>query len=305
MPKPRILVIGEALIDIVREAAGAHVEHVGGSPANVAVGLARLDHRVRLATALGADQRGERIADHLTRRGVRLDKRSFTTHPTSTAQVTFDADHNATYEFDIHWNLAPVKVGARDVHIHAGSLATALDPGAAHAREAMARHHETATLSYDPNIRPGIMGDLDTVRAGVEDLLTVVDVVKASTDDIDLLYPERSVDDVIEHWLSLGPALVVLTRGPDGVTYRTRTGDPVSLPSTATAVVDTVGAGDSFMAGLLSGLMSLGLIGGPQARAALAQATPDAVRPAIERGLACSAVTVGYAGAYAPSLDEL
>ena len=305
MPKARILVIGEALVDIVREAAGAHVEHVGGSPANVAVGLARLDHPVRLATALGPDQRGERIADHLRRRGVQLSKRSFTTHPTSTAQVTFDADHNATYEFDIHWNLAPVKVGPSDVHIHAGSLATALAPGAAHARAAMAENRATATLSYDPNIRPGIMGDLDEIRSGVEDLLTVVDVVKASSDDVGLLYPGRSSEEVIEHWLSLGPALVVLTLGADGVAYRTRTGALASLPTHAATVVDTVGAGDSFMAGLLSGLVSRGLIGGPEARTALAEASTDEVRPAIERGLACSAVTVGYAGAYAPSLDEL
>ena len=305
MPKPRILVIGEALVDIVREAAGAHVEHVGGSPANVAVGLARLDHPVRLATALGADQRGERIAEHLTRHGVQLTKRSITSHPTSTAQVTFDPDHNATYEFDLHWNLAPVKVGARDVHIHAGSLATALAPGATHARAALAQNRETATLSYDPNIRPGIMGDIDAVRVGVEDLLSIVDVVKASSDDIALLYPDRSAQEVIEHWLSFGPALVVLTLGADGVAFRTRTGSMASLPTRATEVVDTVGAGDSFMAGLLSGLMSLSLIGGPQARAALAEASTDAVRPAIDRGLACSAVTVGYAGAYAPSLDEL
>lgn len=305
MPQPRILVIGEALVDIVREAAGAHVEHVGGSPANVAVGLARLDHPVRFATAIGADQRGERIADHLTRRGVRITKRSVTEHPTSTAQVTFDPDHNATYEFDIHWHLAPVKVGRRDTHIHAGSLATALEPGATQARATMARHRETATVSYDPNVRPGIMGDLDTVRDGVEELLSVVDVVKASSDDVELLYPDRPAEDVVEHWLSLGPALVVLTRGPDGVTFRTRSGEPLSLPTRASTVVDTVGAGDSFMAGLLSGLASLGLIGGPQARAALAEASTDAVRPAVERGLACSAVTVGYAGAYAPSLDEL
>ena len=305
MPQPRILVIGEALIDIVREASGAEAEHVGGSPANVAVGLARLEHPVRLATAVGGDERGERIVEHLTARGVELTAGSVTSHPTSTAQVTFDADRNATYEFDIHWNLAPVPVESDDVHLHAGSLATALEPGAGQAREAMATSREAATLSYDPNIRPGIMGDLESVKDGVEDLLTIVDVVKASSDDVELLYPGRSVEEVIDHWLSLGPALVVLTRGADGVTYRTRSSKPVSLPTGAGTVVDTVGAGDSFMAGLLSGLMSLGLLGGPRARSALTAASTDDVRPAIERGLSCSAVTVGHAGAYAPSPDEL
>ena len=163
MPQPRILVIGEALVDIVREAAGAHVEHVGGSPANVAVGLARLDHPVRFATAIGADQRGERIADHLTRRGVRITKRSVTEHPTSTAQVTFDPDHNATYEFDIHWHLAPVKVGRRDTHIHAGSLATALEPGQP---DGDVRGAAPAVL----DVRPGsLTDDVDESLADDED----------------------------------------------------------------------------------------------------------------------------------------
>ena len=305
MPKPRVLVIGEALVDIVRESAGAHIEHVGGSPANVAMGLARLDHRVRLATTLGRDQRGERIADHLERHGVKVAKGSFTDEPTSTAQVTFDADQNASYEFDISWNLAPVKVGKRVGHLHAGSLATALAPGAARAREAMSTHRHQVTLSYDPNIRPGIMGDLDRIRADVEEIIPIVDVIKASSDDIEVLYPGRAAEDVLDHWLGLGPALAVLTQGPDGVIYRSRGGGVVSLPTLAPSVVDTVGAGDSFMAGLISGLLAQGLLGGPEGRAALAQASEDEIRHAIDRGLATSGVTVGRAGAYAPSLDEL
>lgn len=305
MPKPRVLVIGEALIDIVREAAGAHVEHVGGSPANVAVGLARLDHKVRLATAIGADERGRRIMAHLQRHRVRLTKSSLTTEPTSTAAVTFDTDHNATYEFDVTWNLAPVKVGKRTTHIHAGSLATVLEPGAARARAVLQDKHSTATLSYDPNIRPGIMGDIDEVRTGVEDLMPIIDVVKASEDDVQILYPDQEVEDVIAAWLGLGPSLVVITRGAAGATFRTRTGALLTLPTHAQQVVDTVGAGDSFMAGLISGLFSLELLGGPQARAALSEASSEDVAPAVERGLATSAVTVAYAGAYAPSLDEL
>lgn len=305
MPQPRILVIGEALMDIVTEAGGARTEHVGGSPANVAVGLARLDHKVRLATTLGQDERGSRIRVHLERHGVEPEKDSVTADPTSTARVTFDADHNASYEFDIRWRPAPVKVGRRVRHIHAGSLATVLEPGATLVRAAMADHRDTVTLSYDPNIRPGIMGDLAQVLPGVEQLIGIIDVVKASNDDVALLYPSHPLEEVIDHWLSLGAPLVVLTRGPHGVTYGTRHGDVVTIPTLATRVVDTVGAGDSFMAGLLSGLLSLDLIGGPRAREALTQASSAAVRPAIDRALATSAVTVGHAGAYAPGLDEL
>lgn len=305
MPEPRILVIGEALIDIVHEVDGTSAEHVGGSPANVAIGLARLDHTVRLVTALGQDARGERIADQLRRHGVEVTGSSNTATATSTAQATFDADRNATYEFDLHWDPAPFTVDEGTTHVHAGSLATVLEPGASRTRAVLTSQRAAATLSYDPNIRPGIMGDLDEVRAGVEDLLPIIDVVKASSDDVGLLYPGRPAAEVIDHWLSLGPGLVVITRGGEGVTYRTTSGNLVSLPAPAVTVVDTVGAGDSFMAGLISGLLGLGLLGGPTARAALGGATSEDVQHAVERGLATSAVTVGHPGAYAPSLDEL
>ena len=182
----------------------------------------------------------------------------------------------------------------------AGVQVSRNNPGTA---SAMPAHVHAGVRS--PNIRPAIMGDLDEIRADVEGLIPIIDVVKASSEDLGLLYPDLSIEEVIDAWLDLGPALVVITRGADGVTYRTRTGEFASFPTLAPVVVDTVGAGDSFMAGLISGLLSLGMLGGPEARDALASADSDAVRPAIHRGLATSAVTVGYAGAYAPSLDEL
>ena len=305
MSTPRILVIGEALMDIVTEPDGAETEHVGGSPANVAMGLARLGHPVRLATTLGPDARGERIRAHLRQHGVRPTKRSSTADATSTARVTFDKKRNAAYEFDIRWDLAPVRVGRRVGHLHVGSLATALEPGASRARAAIAEHRDRVTVSYDPNIRPGIMGELSRIRPGVEDLVALSDVVKASSDDVGLLYPDLDLPEVIEHWLSLGAPLVVLTRGADGVVYRTRDGELVTRPTLATRVVDTVGAGDSFMAGLLSGLLGLGLIGSVAARGALRSASSEAVLPAVDRALATSAVTVEHAGAYAPEPAEL
>lgn len=305
MSQPRTLVIGEALVDIVDEPGHERVEHVGGSPANVAVGLARLQVPVRFASAIGSDERGTRIQEHLHRHGVALTPQSVTAHPTSTALVSFDADRNATYTFDLHWDLADIPVDDGITHVHTGSIATILPPGADRCRDALIAHRDQATLSYDPNIRPGIMGDLDEVRRQVNDLVRLFDVVKASADDLDLLHPGRPISDTVQEWLTLGPALMVITRGGSGVAYRTVTGELHTAPAPATTVVDTVGAGDSFMAGLLSGLLDLGLIGGPSARAALRAATSADVRPAIERGLATSAVTVGRAGAYAPSPEDL
>ncbi len=306
MSRAQILVIGEALIDIVSDGLDDAAEHVGGSPANVAVGLARLDHDVALATALGRDPRGERITAHLTRHGVTVLPSSHGSDPTSTALATIDATGAAAYTFDLHWNLPRLDLPPHTGHLHTGSIATVLEPGATQVIDALERGRAVATVSYDPNVRPGIMGDLDAVRKRVERIVSLSDVVKASEDDLALLYAGQSASAVMEYWGRLGAALTVVTLGAAGVAYRlTATGEEGEEATRAEQVVDTVGAGDSFMAGLVSGLMAAGLLGDPAARDRLAQATLDQVRPAIERGLATSGVTVGKAGAYAPSLDEL
>lgn len=305
MTRPRVLVIGEALIDIVTDPDGESVEHVGGSPANVAVGLARLDHPVDFATSLGQDPRGERITAHLMRHGVTVLAASHGADPTSTALARLDATGAASYEFDLHWNLPRIQPSLGTGHVHTGSIGAVLQPGAARVMEVL-QVRESGTVSYDPNIRPGIMGDLDVVRDQVEGIIALADVVKASEDDLQLLYAGQSPSEVMTHWGALGASLCVVTRGEHGVVFRvTSTGEEGSAATAAERVVDTVGAGDSFMAGLISGLLAVDLLGDPGARQRLASATLEEVRPAVDRGVATSGITVGKAGAYAPSLDEL
>jgi fructokinase len=302
----RLLVVGEALVDIVTDATGQRAEHVGGSPANVAVGLARLGHPVDFACCLGHDPRGTRISNYLSSHGVTVLPESFGDQPTSTALAMVDDTGAATYEFDLHWNLPALSVDPQTVHVHTGSIGAVLAPGATSVKAALRAVRERGTVSYDPNIRPGIMGDLAAVRERVEELVALSDVVKASEDDLALLYAESSPEEVMADWVRLGAALVVVTLGADGVIFRVSADQTVgSAPTRADHVVDTVGAGDSFMAGLVSGLMVGRLIGGPAARARLREATLVQVEPAVTRGLSTSAVTVGKSGAYAPSLDEL
>lgn len=304
--KPRLLVVGEALVDIVVDQAGDTAEHVGGSPANVAVGLARLDHPVDFATWLGRDARGRRIVDQLEDHGVHLLPESLGGSPTSTALATLDASGAATYEFDLYWELPAFAIPPGTGHVHTGSIGTVLQPGAESVTAALVAVRDHGTVSYDPNIRPSIMGDLEAVRVRVEELVALSDVVKASEDDLALLYRDRSIDEVMDHWLGLGALLAVVTLGGDGTTYRvTGSSGSARAATMAQHVVDTVGAGDSFMAGLISGLVVAGLLGDPAARDRLREATLDDVRPAIDRGLATSGVTVGRAGAYAPTLGEL
>lgn len=302
----RLLVIGEALVDIVTDASGESTEHIGGSPANVAVGLARLDHTVDFGTWLGDDERGARIAGHLRRHGVHVLPESLGAERTSVAAATLDQGGAATYDFDLHWGLPEVALAPGTSHVHTGSIATVLQPGAQSVTAALRAVREVGTVSYDPNIRPSIMGDLDVVRSRVEELVGLSDVVKASDDDLELLYPGQAPEQVLARWVGLGAGMALVTLGGEGVIYRVASDEhTVSEPAPADRVVDTVGAGDSFMAGLVSGLVVAGLLGDPGARERLRGATLEDVRPAVDRGLATSAITVGKAGAYAPSLDEL
>lgn len=301
-----VLVVGETLVDIVHTPDGAVTEHVGGSPANVAMGIARLGHETVLATTLGDDDHGLRCREQITDHGVTIENLDAGDHPTSTAVATLDESGAAEYDFDLHWDLTPVAEPGRFGHVHTGSIAATLTPGADIITETIRAAREHATISYDPNVRPSIMGGVDEVRARIEELIAVSDVVKASEDDVDWLYAGRSLPEVMAGWGRLGPGLVVITRGGDGVTYRvSSTGEVAEAPARVDRVADTVGAGDSFMAGLVSGLLDAGLLGETSARARLGSATVDIVAGAVSRALATSAVTVGRSGAYAPTRGEL
>lgn len=303
----RTLVVGEALVDAVTTPAGETLEHVGGSPANVAFGLAALDHPVDLATWIATDERGRRIEEVCRRRGVALTPGSQGAAFTSVAHATLDADGAATYAFDLEWQVASVPGLAAYGHVHTGSIGAVLEPGGEQVREILTEARRVgATVSYDPNARPSLMGRPEQARHTVESNVALADVVKLSDEDVAWLCPGESLDEVTRAWGELGPALVVVTRGGEGAVVRvTRTGEQQALPAPVVQVVDTVGAGDSFMAGLVSGLIDAGLLGGPEARARLRQATIDDVLPAVERALRTGALTVERAGAHAPRRIDL
>ena len=302
----RTLVIGESLIDLVQRPDGSTQEHVGGSPANVAVGLARLGHDITFATRIGDDERGARITAYLEREGIWLTDGSVGGQPTSVATSTLDATGAAAYSFDLAWELTEFQRLEGPTHVHTGSIAATLEPGASSVLTTLQGARPSATISYDPNARPSMMGDPHEVRAKIEQLIGLSDVVKASDQDINWLYDAASLSDVLRLWGQLGPALMVVTRGDKGaVIGLSITGELTSVDAPVVDVVDTVGAGDSFMAGLLCGLLDAGLLGGVQARERLRSASLADIRPAIDRALACAAITVSRAGANPPHLVEL
>jgi len=300
-----VMVIGEALIDIVIPMEGTPSEHVGGSPANVAIGLARLGHRTQLATHVGTDARGERIAALMATEEVGLSPTSLTAERTPTAAAHLDAAGVASYQFDLDWQLDPASVDVpAGGHVHTGSIAATLSPGGAAVAEIITAARTHATVSYDPNARPTLMGNPDSARPVIEHLISLSDVVKASEEDAAWLYPGQPVDDVLRHWAELGPALCAITQGGSEAVVLLA-GELHRLPTLPTVVADTVGAGDSFMAGLISGLLDAGLLGGMDARSRLDAATWDEVLPAVQRALACAAITVSRVGANPPTRAEL
>ncbi|NUO33654.1 MAG: carbohydrate kinase [Dermatophilaceae bacterium] len=301
------LVIGEALVDAVTTPGGGTEEHVGGSPANVAFGLAALDHPVDLATWIATDERGRRIEDVCRERGVALTAGSQGAPFTSVAYATLDLTGAATYVFDLEWQVASVPGLTAYGHVHTGSIGAVLEPGGTQVREILAVARGLgATVSYDPNARPALMGLPDQARRTIEESIRLADLVKVSDEDIAWLCPGESEEDVLRGWAELGPAVIVMTRGGEGAVVRvSRTGEQQALPAPRVDVVDTVGAGDSFMAGLVSGLIDSGLLGGPESRTRLHQARLADMLPAVERALVTGALTVGRAGAHAPTRSDL
>jgi fructokinase len=297
----RVLVIGEALVDVVEHSLAEPVDiHPGGSPLNVAVGLSRLGFPTTLHSSFGADADGVAIAQHLEASDVTVTPGTVSDRQTSVARATIGADGAATYAFSIDWDPGPVDT-AGNVVVHTGSIGAALEPGAAEVEAVLAA--TDALVTYDPNIRPALMGEHDVALARVERFIALADVVKASDEDVAWLYPDATVAEILERWLALGPALVVVTRGGEGADALAASG-PVHVPAFVTKVADTIGAGDSFMAGLIWSLGTLDLLRADRREMLRALQGPD-VRLVVSTGARCAGITVSRPGADPPTADDV
>ncbi|MFF0502083.1 carbohydrate kinase [Streptomyces fimicarius] len=303
MPDPcELLVIGECVADIVRLPGEADRVHPGGSPANVAYGLARLGHDTTLLTQLGQDGHGRLVRDHLTAAGVEV-RTDDATGPTPSAAVALDDQGHATYAFDVDWTLGPVALDRAPLHVHTGSIAAVVEPGAATVLAAVESLRAGATVSYDPNVRPELMGEHAPAVARVEGCVALSDVVKASDEDLRWLHPDEEAERVAERWLAAGPALVLVTRGGAGA-FALFDGGRADVEALPVTVADTVGAGDAFMSGTLHALAARHLLG-PDARERLRVVDRDTVADVLRHAVASAAVTVSRAGANPPGPDEL
>ncbi|HEX8768164.1 MAG TPA: carbohydrate kinase [Jatrophihabitans sp.] len=305
-----VCVIGEALIDLVMDPASAtapgpktYLAHPGGSPYNVAIGLARLGRPSQLLARLSDDAFGRQLRAHAEANGVDLSYAVSAPEPSTVAVVSLDADRNAGYDFyrtgtaDWQWRTAELdRMPADTSWIHTGSLASWTEPGATVIADQLRRRRDRqpVVISYDPNIRPALLPDRQAAVDQVESMVELAHVVKASAEDLQWLYPGQDADDVLRRWGTFGASVVVMTDGSRGARFLA--GDQVgTVPARPVRVVDTVGAGDAFMAGLVNALLAAGY---PAAGAA-------AVPAAVAEAILVAALTCGRAGANPPTAEEL
>lgn len=288
-----VMVVGEALIDVVTR-ADSTVEHPGGSPANVAYGLGRLGVSTALLTAIGPDARGNSIEHHLHEAGVTLLPGSRSLARTASAAAVIKADGSADYVFDIEWAPAPVVPAYIPKILHTGSIATFLSPGAGVVKSLLEQAHDDCMVTYDPNIRPALLGSHAEAKAIFEELVPLTDVVKLSDEDAQWLYPKKSLDESAAHILGLGTGLTVITKGSDGSQFTTRTTN-ISIPAVKCTVADTIGAGDSYMSALILGFVTQGMAG----------FTPAVLEKLGHTAAAAAAITVQRPGANPPTIGEL
>ncbi|WP_203433190.1 carbohydrate kinase family protein [Jiangella asiatica] len=310
----QIIVSGEALVDLVADPDGRYRAVPGGSPANVAVGLARLGAPTQLLARLGTGAFGQVVRDHLVANGVGLDHAVDTADLTTLAVVSLDGEGRAAYDFyaegtaDWGWrpDELPASLPAETLALVTGSIAVAREPGAAALVELIRRERSRGAVSVvlDPNLRPSLLAPHDVVRRQWNELVALADVVKVSDEDLAWLAPELPVASLAADWARRGPALVVVTRGAAGAIGVTSGGTTVDVPTPEVEVADTVGAGDAFTAGLVDSLRLDGLLGGA-ARDRLATLADAPLRAILDRAALVAAMTCERPGADPPTASAL
>ncbi len=309
-----VCVIGEALIDLVLAAPAVdesgtdgYLAHPGGSPYNVAIGLARLGQPSRLLARLSSDAFGRQLRAHAEVNQVDLSLAVSATEPSTLAVVNLDAQRNASYDFyrngtaDWQWRREELaRIPADAGWLHTGSLASWIEPGASLIEARLAELKPSCLISYDPNIRPLLLDDHAGTVARVQRLVALADVVKVSAEDLAWLYPGLAVEDLLADWQTRGPALVVVTDGGRGAHLLGSSGERITIPAVPMAIVDTVGAGDAFMAGLINALVGDGAL-----RPGQQALSENAARHAVAEASLVAALTCAKAGANPPTALEL
>lgn len=307
-----ILCCGEALIDMIPEATQSgrdgFVPHCGGAVFNTAIALGRLGARTGMLTGLSNDMFGHQLAEALG--ASRVDTRHVVTsdRPTTLAFVKL-VDGHASYTFydenSAGRMLIPDDMPSKlkDVSaLYFGGISLACEPGADAYLEFAKAHASARAVMVDPNIRAGFITDEKRYRARLDALISLADVVKVSDEDLNWINQTPvPLEEKARALLEQGPAFVIVTRGGDGASGFLKAGAHVDVPAQRVQIADTVGAGDTFNAGVMAKLSERGHL----TKKALSTLTPEAAYEALEFGASVAAITVSRAGANPPWGDEL
>ena len=297
----QVWVTGEVLIDLIPDGSD-RIPIVGGGPANTAKALSKLGIDTQFIDGISTDDFGQMAKGELVSAGVKLDHVKYSDKPTCLAIVSLSATGSASYEFvientttfDFTPDWLPNPQTELPALLHIGTLAIAIEPGAAVLFEWAQSVAKVAPIVFDPNIRPAVITDRDLYVKQVELWVSISSAIKVSYEDIRWLYPSFEIDQVINNWLAKGPSLIVVTYGDKGLAGY-RIDEKVSVDAVKVAVADTVGAGDTVGAILVEAIVKDGLN------------TLSGVRleMMLKRAAKAAAITVSRSGANPPTLKEI
>lgn len=307
-----ILCCGEALIDMIpgqaADGAEAFIPHCGGAIFNTAIALGRLGAAAGLLTGLSRDLFGGQLTEALKASGVDAASLIYSDRPTTLAFVRL-VDGDATYSF-FDENSAGRMLTPGDLPrlspdvsaLYFGGISLACEPGADAYASLLLDQGEGRAVMIDPNIRPNFIRDEAAYRARLNRMLALTDIVKVSDEDLNWLIPgPLTLSEKVEALCAKGAGVVIVTRGGEDATGYLPDGAEVDVPVSRVDVVDTVGAGDTFNAGLLAKLAELGCLN----KASMRNLPPDPLAKAMAYGAKVAAITVSRAGANPPWASEL
>ncbi len=309
-----ILTCGDALFDVFAT-SGSSVSsialdaRVGGSPLNVAVALSRLGQSTAFLSKVSNDHFGRKLIGYLESEKIDVDLIVRTGAPSTLAIVALDDKGVPTYSFytngtaDRSLELADLPARLPDAVrvVHTGSYSTALEPTGSTLEALVTRERPRRFISFDPNIRPSIVPDPELWRRRVAALTAQAHLVKASVEDIQFLYPGAPVESVLKDWLARGAGIAVATMGEVGAMVVTRQGVAARVRARSVKVIDTVGAGDTFQAALLTWLGE----NGRRSPDGLASPSADDLNALLTFAARAAAITCSRRGADMPRRSEL
>ena len=305
-----ILCCGEALIDMLPRdttlGEKGFAPYAGGAIFNTAIALGRLGIPAGFFTGIADDMMGEILRETLAASKVDYSYCAITPRPSTIAFVKL-VNGQATYAFYDEGTAGRMiteadlpTLGDDCEALHFGAISLIPDPCGATYEALMKREHQSRVISLDPNIRPGFIKDKASHMARLNRMVAMSDILKFSDEDLEWFGISGNHDELAAHWLGQGAKLVVITKGAEGATGYTKS-LKVSVPSERVTVVDTVGAGDTFDAGILASLKMNNLL----TKAQVASLNEKALQDALALGAKAAAVTVSRAGANPPWAKEI